>query len=571
MYTLGGGIDEERGWGRAGESWTVKEELAAYGADPAWFGLGDRDLATHLIRTRMLDAGYPLSAVTAALADRWQPGVTVLPMSDQRVETHVVVTDREHRPAAGDPLPGVVGAPPRGARARRPSSRWGWTTPGRPPGWSRRSPRADAVLLAPSNPVVSIGTILGVPGLREALLATPGRIAGRLADRRAAPSCAAWPTAACRPWASRSAPRAWAGTTAPAPTGGLLDAWLVAPRTTRADGAGRRRPAGAAAHVRPRGDGGPGPGRAGRRRCLRPRAPGSRSCRSPGLPEFAPGDDLAGAIAAAAPWLADGDVVVVTSKVVSKVEGRLVRVPPGADREAARQRAIDAETVRVVARRGPLKIVQTPQGWVVAAAGIDASNVAQDALVLLPEDADASARALRDRLRDLLGVDVAVVVSDTFGRTWREGLTDVAVGSAGIAALTDHRGAVDAHGNRLETTRVAVVDELASAADLVKGKLAGVPVAVVRGLPVDRPAEAADAGTRPARPAARATTSSPTAPATWSARAAAGRGARAPRRRAGGGRRGLPDRQRRAAGVPGGAALRRRGATAWSTSTSPTR
>src|SRR4051812_39190007 len=95
VYTLGDGIDEERGWGRAGESWTVKEELAAYGADPDWFGLGDRDVATHLIRTRMLDAGYPLSAVTAALADRWQPGVTLLPMSDQRVETHVVVTDPE--------------------------------------------------------------------------------------------------------------------------------------------------------------------------------------------------------------------------------------------------------------------------------------------------------------------------------------------------------------------------------------------------------------------------------------------------------------------------------------------
>ncbi|MFP5373137.1 MAG: coenzyme F420-0:L-glutamate ligase [Actinomycetes bacterium] len=221
-----------------------------------------------------------------------------------------------------------------------------------------------------------------------------------------------------------------------------------------------------------------------------------------GLPEFSPGDDLAAAVAAAAPWLADGDVVVVTSKVVSKVEGRLVRVPPGTEREVARQRAIDAETVRVVARRGALKIVQTPQGWVVAAAGIDASNVATDCLVLLPEDADASARALRARLRELLGVDVAVVVSDTFGRTWREGLADVAVGSAGIVALTDHRGAVDAQGNRLETTRVAVVDELASAADLVKGKLAGVPVAVVRGLPVDRPAEDADEGTRPlVRPA----------------------------------------------------------------------
>ncbi|MCA0146243.1 coenzyme F420-0:L-glutamate ligase [Blastococcus sp. LR1] len=216
-----------------------------------------------------------------------------------------------------------------------------------------------------------------------------------------------------------------------------------------------------------------------------------------GLPEFAPGDDLAATIAAAAPWLADGDVLVVTSKVVSKVEGNLVRIEPGADREAARQRAVDDETVRVVARRGPLKIVQTRHGWVVAAAGIDASNVAADALVLLPEDSDASARGLRARLRELAGVDVAVVVSDTFGRTWREGLTDVAIGSAGIEALDDHRGALDAHGNRLETTRIAIVDELASAADLVKGKLAGVPVAVVRGLPLHRPADDADEGTRP--------------------------------------------------------------------------
>ncbi|MGY2081833.1 coenzyme F420-0:L-glutamate ligase [Modestobacter sp. SYSU DS0657] len=214
-----------------------------------------------------------------------------------------------------------------------------------------------------------------------------------------------------------------------------------------------------------------------------------------GLPEFAPGDDLAGAIATAAPWLADGDVVVVTSKVVSKVEGNLVAVEPGADREAARQRAIDAETVRVVARRGPLRIVETRHGWVVAAAGIDASNVAADALVLLPADADASARQLRAALAGLLGVTVAVVVSDTFGRPWRDGVTDVAIGSAGLPALVDHRGAVDAHGNRLETTQVAVVDELAAAADLVKGKLAGLPVAVVRGLalPVPDP----DPGTRP--------------------------------------------------------------------------
>jgi coenzyme F420-0:L-glutamate ligase/coenzyme F420-1:gamma-L-glutamate ligase len=214
-----------------------------------------------------------------------------------------------------------------------------------------------------------------------------------------------------------------------------------------------------------------------------------------GLPEFGPGDDLAAAVAAAAPWLADGDVVVVTSKVVAKAEGNLVDVPPGTDREQARLQAIDRETVRVVARRGPLRIVQTRHGWVVAAAGIDASNVRGDALVLLPEDADASARRLREGLRHLLGVDVAVVVSDTFGRTWREGLTDVAIGAAGVAALADHRGAVDVHGNRLETTQVAIVDEIASAADLVKGKLAGVPVAVVRGLRLDRPRP--DPGSRP--------------------------------------------------------------------------
>jgi coenzyme F420-0:L-glutamate ligase/coenzyme F420-1:gamma-L-glutamate ligase len=151
--------------------------------------------------------------------------------------------------------------------------------------------------------------------------------------------------------------------------------------------------------------------------------------------------------------------------------------------------------VRVVARRGPLRIVETRHGWVVAAAGIDASNISSDALVLLPDDADASARRLRAALRGLLGVDVAVVVSDTFGRPWREGLTDVAVGAAGVAALEDLRGAVDVHGNRLETTQVAVVDELAAAADLVKGKLAGVPVAVVRGLALRRVDP--DEGTRP--------------------------------------------------------------------------
>jgi LPPG:FO 2-phospho-L-lactate transferase len=177
MYTLGNGIDEERGWGRRGETWTVKDELAAYGAEPTWFGLGDRDLATHLVRTRMLDAGYPLSDVTAALAERWQPGVRLLPMSDQRVETHVVVTDPEtgrpqalhfqewwvrHRAAL--PATGFVQV---GVDDARPG-----------PGVVEALTTADAVLFAPSNPVVSIGTVLGVPGIRDAVRAAAGRVVG---------------------------------------------------------------------------------------------------------------------------------------------------------------------------------------------------------------------------------------------------------------------------------------------------------------------------------------------------------------------------------------------------------
>jgi LPPG:FO 2-phospho-L-lactate transferase len=175
MYTLGGGIDEERGWGRAGETWTVKDELAAYGADPDWFGLGDRDLATHLVRTRMLDAGYPLSAVTAALADRWQPGVRLLPMSDERVETHVVVDD----PATGRRQ--AVHFQEWWVRYRAALDAAAFVQVGvdaaRPaPGVAEAFAAADVVLLAPSNPVVSIGTILGVPGMRDALLRTPARV-----------------------------------------------------------------------------------------------------------------------------------------------------------------------------------------------------------------------------------------------------------------------------------------------------------------------------------------------------------------------------------------------------------
>ncbi|MFJ6012594.1 coenzyme F420-0:L-glutamate ligase [Streptomyces sp. NPDC092952] len=204
-------------------------------------------------------------------------------------------------------------------------------------------------------------------------------------------------------------------------------------------------------------------------------APAYRVWALPGMPEVRAGDDLAKLIAVAEPGLADGDVLLVTSKIVSKAEGRIVEAT---DREAA----IDAETVRVVARRGTLRIVENRQGLVMAAAGVDASNTPAGTVLLLPEDPDASARAIRDGLRETLGVEVGIVVTDTFGRPWRSGLTDVAIGAAGVRVLDDLRGGTDAYGNPLSATVVATADELAAAGDLVKGKAAGLPVAVVRGL-----------------------------------------------------------------------------------------
>ncbi|MEU5786632.1 coenzyme F420-0:L-glutamate ligase [Micromonospora purpureochromogenes] len=201
-----------------------------------------------------------------------------------------------------------------------------------------------------------------------------------------------------------------------------------------------------------------------------------------GIGDVTEGDDLAALIATAAPWLRDGDVLVVTSKIVSKAEGRLVDVPAdGPERLAARDEVLAAETARVVATRGATRIVQTHHGFVMASAGIDASNVDKTRLVLLPKDPDASARALRAALAERYGVDVAVIVSDTMGRPWRNGLTDVALGVAGMSAIRDHRGEVDPYGNELQLTQMAVVDELAGAGELIKGKCDQVPVAVVRG------------------------------------------------------------------------------------------
>ncbi|MFF1791513.1 coenzyme F420-0:L-glutamate ligase [Kitasatospora sp. NPDC058243] len=207
-----------------------------------------------------------------------------------------------------------------------------------------------------------------------------------------------------------------------------------------------------------------------------------------GLPEIDAGTDLAALLAKAGEYQ-DGDILIVTSKIVSKAEGRLLHA---ADREAA----IEAETVRVVARRGHARIVENRNGFVMAAAGVDASNTAPGTVLLLPEDPDASARTLRGRLQQLTGRRLAVVVTDTFGRPWRNGLTDVAIGAAGLSVLEDHRGRTDSHGNELALTVTATADELAAAADLVKGKTSGVPVAVVRGLSHLVTAEDGD-GTRP--------------------------------------------------------------------------
>ena len=200
-----------------------------------------------------------------------------------------------------------------------------------------------------------------------------------------------------------------------------------------------------------------------------------------GIGEVAPGADLAGVVGDAleGDGLRDGDIVVVASKVVSKAEGRVVAA-------ADRERAITEQTVRVVATRaddaGVLRIVENRQGLVMAAAGVDASNTPAGTVLLLPEDPDASARALRAALGSRFGVLLAVVITDTVGRPWREGVTDIAIGVAGLRVLHDLRGLPDSHGRVLTATVTAVADEVAAASELVRGKTAGRPVAVVRGL-----------------------------------------------------------------------------------------
>jgi coenzyme F420-0:L-glutamate ligase/coenzyme F420-1:gamma-L-glutamate ligase len=221
-----------------------------------------------------------------------------------------------------------------------------------------------------------------------------------------------------------------------------------------------------------------------------------------GLPEIAPGDDLAQLIADAT-RLEDGDVVVVAQKIVSKAEGRVVRLDEiepseqarelAGDEDARKIEAILREAVRLVRVRPPLIVAETRQGFICGSAGVDASNAPDEGtLVLLPLDPDASAERLRRRLGELTGMKVAVIVSDSFGRPWRIGTTDVAIGAAGLAVLNDLRGTQDRRGYELRSTQIAIADELAGAAELVMGKANGIPAAVIRGIDVRGNGKAGD-------------------------------------------------------------------------------
>lgn len=203
-----------------------------------------------------------------------------------------------------------------------------------------------------------------------------------------------------------------------------------------------------------------------------------------GLGEVTPGDDVAALLldvfASTGPTLIDGDIVVVTHKIVSKAEGRIVDLPD--DGPDAHRHLVEEEAAAVLRRRGSLAITQTRHGFICANAGVDRSNAGPARAILLPLDPDGSAHRIRLRLERALDVRLAVVITDTFGRPWRRGLTDVAIGVSGMAAIADLRGTADSHGRILEVTEVAVADEVAAAADLVMGKARGIPAAVVRGL-----------------------------------------------------------------------------------------
>jgi coenzyme F420-0:L-glutamate ligase len=434
------------------------EALARYPHARTWFNLGDRDLATHLYRTDRLRAGATLSTVSQEIAEAWQLGLRLLPVTDDRLQTRVTVAgegeigfqeyfvERRHDVA-------VTAVRFDGAEQARPA-----------PDVLEAVQRARRVVVAPSNPLVSIDPVLAVPGVRAAV------------ESRRADVVAVSPIIA--------------GAALKGPADRLLrelghDASVVGVARLYAPLVGTlviddvdAEHAGAALRGRPddhaRSRGGHRPGGGGAAMT------GIEIVPVEGIPEVRAGDDLAGLIAASAPDLRDGDVVVVTQKVVSKAEGAMAEIDPSDPR--GHKAIVEDQSVRIVRRRGDLLISETKHGFVCANAGVDLSNVDEGWAALLPDDSDRSARRIRDGLRATVGVEVAVIVSDTFGRPWRRGLTDVAIGCAGIRAVVDLRGTEDSRGRELQVTEVCVVDELAAAAELVMGKATGVAAAVVRGV-----------------------------------------------------------------------------------------
>ena len=197
-----------------------------------------------------------------------------------------------------------------------------------------------------------------------------------------------------------------------------------------------------------------------------------------GIPEISPGDDLV-EIIGQLDTIQSGDILVVTQKIISKAENQMINIDP--NDPLSHKPLVERESVRILRRRGDLIISQTKHGFVCANAGIDLSNVERGQAALLPDDSDRSARRLRDGLAGRFQLDVGIIISDTFGRPWRRGLTDVAIGSAGVLPILDLRGSPDAFGREMQVTEVALVDELASAAELVMGKSSGIPIAIVRG------------------------------------------------------------------------------------------
>ena len=197
-----------------------------------------------------------------------------------------------------------------------------------------------------------------------------------------------------------------------------------------------------------------------------------------GLPEISPGDDLIQIIGQDGRVIS-GDILVITQKIISKAENQIVQVDP--EDPLSHKPLVEEESVRILRRRGDLIISETKHGFVCANAGIDLSNVERGQAALLPEDSDRSARRIRDGLRGKFNLNVGIIISDTFGRPWRRGLTDVAIGSSGVLPILDLRGSPDAFGREMQVTEVALVDELSSAAELVMGKSSGIPIAIIRG------------------------------------------------------------------------------------------